>query len=107
MIACGCGGFLQEADNGWLTRRKRRLWELHQTARAYAQRPSGLIGLHGGRLALEFDVAVLREMRQVEVKLEKRDRKGRALYSLEQLLDETPTAGGFKPLGHRARRRTG
>lgn len=45
------------------------MWEMHNLATAYAQRPSSLIGLADSWSAYQFDVAVLALGRHVEAQL--------------------------------------
>lgn len=70
-----------------------QVWNLHQTSKAYGQRPSQFIGIGDDWLALQFDLTVAEYGLYVEGKLEERDSKGKPKHTLKKILS------GEKPSG--------
>jgi hypothetical protein len=66
--------------------KKANLWELHQLGATYAQRPSSILGITDSWLAYQIDVVTLRLGTWVEGKLEERDKEGKRIHTLDELL---------------------
>ena len=78
---------------------RRNLWTLHNLALTYGQRPSAVLGVEDEWAAYQVDVATLTLGRWVEARLAERDKKGRPIYSLAQLMAEPGaprSAGDFQ-----------
>jgi hypothetical protein len=76
---------------------KRALWELHNLAAAYGQRPSAILEIENSWAAYELDLACLTFGRWVENRLAERDRRGRPVHRLEALLADERESGSPDP----------
>jgi hypothetical protein len=73
---------------------KQSLWQLDEVARRYGERPSTFLGLAPDSWdAYQLDVAVWALGVWVEGKLAERDKQGRPVYRLRDLLSDAPTSG--------------
>lgn len=66
------------------------MYILHELASSYGSRPSDLLCIQDRWLAYEFDNAVFMYGRWVNNKRQETDKKGRPLYSIEDILSGKP-----------------
>lgn len=69
------------------------LWELDELARRYGQRPSQVVGIDDPWAAYQLDVATLTVGRWVDGKLAERNKKGKPVHRLVDLLREKTDQG--------------
>lgn len=79
---------------------------MHSLAASYGQRPSGILGLDPRSWeAYQLDVATLQAGRYIENKLSERDKDGRPLHTLQEIL--TPQRAESKATQYRSMSRPG
>jgi hypothetical protein len=71
---------------------------LYNQSTAFGQRPSAILGIDDDWLAYDLDQAVLLVGRWIENRLARRNKKGKRIWTLEQLLAEkgAPKSGQFR-----------
>jgi len=73
---------------------KQNLWQLDELARRYGERPSSFLGLAPDSWeAYQLDVATWMVGIWIEGKLAERDKQGKLVHRLRDLLSDAPTSG--------------
>lgn len=78
------------------------MWELDELARRYGQRPSQVIGIADEWAAYQLDVATLTVGRWVDGKLSERNKQGKPIHRLGDLLREKTEKGQASSSGFRS-----
>jgi hypothetical protein len=86
---------------------RQSLWQLDEVARRYGARPSAFLGLAPDSWeAYQLDLAAWMVGAWVEGKLAERDKRGKPVHRLRDLLSDEPAKGtGFRAMGMAGARR--